>query len=413
MATGRSNPSQPGTPRLLRAINDRAALELLLEEGPLSRSQLGALTGLSKPTASQLLARLESAGLVVPVGTTAGRPGPGAQLYEINPRAAYVAGLDVSPERVRVSIADVTGHVVTEHRLPQHADDPGQAVEQVGRALDVATTAAGLDRSDLRAVVIGTPGALDPATDELRYAAHLPGWHSPRLLEELTADLGVPVALENDVNLAAVAEQRVGLARGVQDFVLLWVEAGIGAALVLGGRMHRGHTGGAGEIGYMPMPGAPLIKNPELETANSGGFQELAGAPAVLDLAREHGLDSDTAQAAVADAVRRAEAGEDAEAGDARNLGDAGDAFLRTLAERLATGLAAVVAVVDPELVVLSGAVPRAGGERLRALVQEELSGLAVPRPRLLQSELSGSPVVIGALQTALATAREQVFSTH
>ncbi|MBF9070415.1 ROK family transcriptional regulator [Streptacidiphilus fuscans] len=405
MATGRSNASQPGTPRLLRAINDRAALELLLEQGPLSRSQLGTLTGLSKPTASQLLTRLESAGLVVPVGTTAGRPGPGAQLYEINPRAAYVAGLDVSPERVRVSIADITGRVVTEHRLPQHEDDPGPAGEQVGRALDVATTAAGLDRSELRAVVIGTPGALDPATDELRYAAHLPGWHSPRLLEELTAELGVPVALENDVNLAAVAEQRVGLARGLQDFVLLWVEAGIGAALVLGGRMHRGHTGGAGEIGYMPMPGAPLIKNPELETANSGGFQELAGAPAVLELAREHGLDGDTAQAAVADAVRRVEAGDTADA--------SGAVFLRTLAERLATGLAAVVAVVDPELIVLSGAVPRAGGERLRALVQEELSGLAVPRPRLLQSELSGSPVVIGALQTALATVREQVFSTH
>ncbi|WP_042370396.1 ROK family transcriptional regulator [Streptacidiphilus neutrinimicus] len=397
MSTGTGNPSQqPGTPRLLRAINDRAALELLLEQGPLSRTQLGQLTGLSKPTASQLLARLESAGLVVPVGTTAGRPGPGAQLYEINPRAAYVAGLDVAPERIRVAIADITGRVVTEHRLPLPEGDPGEALAQVTQALDTATEAAGLPRDRLRQVVIGTPGALDPATGLLRYAPHLLGWESAHLVAELTEALGVPVALENDVNLAAVAEQRVGLARGVQDFVLLWFEAGIGAALVLGGRMHRGHTGGAGEIGYMPMPGAPLIKNVDLETENSGGFQELAGAPAVLALAAEHGLPAESAQAAVAEAVAR-----DAEG------------FLRTLAERMATGLAALVAVVDPELVVLSGQVPRAGGERLRALVQEELSGLAIPRPRLLLTELSGPPVVVGALQTALATAREQVFSTH
>ncbi|MEY9878364.1 putative NBD/HSP70 family sugar kinase [Streptacidiphilus sp. MAP12-33] len=396
MSTGTGNPSQPGTPSLLRAINDRAALELLLEQGPLSRTQLGQLTGLSKPTASQLLARLESAGLVMPVGTTAGRPGPGAQLYEINPRAAYVAGLDVTPERIRIAIADITGTIVTEHRLPVSPDQPGDALAQVTSALDTATEAAGLRREQLRQVVIGTPGALDPATGLLRYAPHLLGWQSAHLVAELTAALGVPVALENDVNLAAVAEQRVGLAQGVQDFVLLWVEAGIGAALVLGGRMHRGHTGGAGEIGYMPMPGAPLIKHVDLETENSGGFQELAGAPAVLALAAEHGLTGVSAQDVVNEAVKRG-----------------AEAFLRTLAERMATGLAALVAVVDPELVVLSGQVPRAGGEVLRSLVQEELSGLAIPRPRLLVSELSGSPVVVGALQTALTSAREQVFSTH
>lgn len=91
----------PGTPRLLRAMNDRAALDLLLSQGPLSRTTLGNLTGLSKPTASQLLARLEAAHLVRPSGTTAGRPGPNAQLYEINGGIAYVAGLDVTPTRIR------------------------------------------------------------------------------------------------------------------------------------------------------------------------------------------------------------------------------------------------------------------------------------------------------------------------
>lgn len=395
-AAGNGNPGQPGTPSLLRAINDRAALELLLEQGPLSRSQLGGLTGLSKPTASQLLARLESAGLVVPVGTTAGRPGPGAQLYEINPDAAFVAGLDVNPARIRVAIADITGQVVAEHRHSTPGRHASGTVDRVAEALDTAVAAAGLQREALRQIVIGTPGALDGATGKLRYAPHLPGWHSPRILEELTEGLGVPVTLENDVNLAAVAEQRVGQAVGVENFVLLWVEDGIGAAIVLGGKLHRGHTGGAGEVGYMPLPGAPLVKNVRRE--NSGGFQQLAGAPAVLALAKEHGITGRTAPEAVARAAATAAQGD--------------NRMLTVLAHRLATGLAAIVAVVDPELVLLSGDIPQAGGEVLRALVQEELTGLAVPRPRLLISTVQGSPVVVGALQSALSTARERVFTT-
>ncbi|CAM5258052.1 ROK family transcriptional regulator OS=Streptomyces tendae OX=1932 GN=GUR47_09120 PE=3 SV=1 [Streptomyces tendae] len=114
----------PGTPRVLRAMNDRAALDLLLEHGPLSRTRIGKLTGLSKPTASQLLARLEAAGLVLAGGTTEGRPGPGAQLYEVNPAAAYAAGIDVTPGRVLAAVADVTGRTVGRHELPTPAGTP-------------------------------------------------------------------------------------------------------------------------------------------------------------------------------------------------------------------------------------------------------------------------------------------------
>lgn len=254
---------------------------------------------------------------------------------------------------------------------------------------------AGLAPGSLTRIAIGTPGALDPQSQKLRYAAHLPGWHCAGLLDRLTEALGAPVAIENDVNLAAVAEQALGSAQGCSDFVLLWAEEGIGAAIVLGGRLHRGHTGGAGEVGYMPVPGAPVIRNVRRE--NSGGFQELAGAAGVLALARQHGLSARSAGAAI---------------GKALATPGAGDAFLAVLAERLATGLAAIVAVIDPELVVLSGGIPAAGGARLRDLVQEQLTGLAVPRPRLLSSTVPGSPVLHGALQRALGTAREQVFTT-
>src|SRR5215207_4983794 len=98
-----------GTPRVLRAMNDRAALDLLLEHGPLSRTQLGELTGLSKPTAAQLLTRLADAGLVITSGNTSGGPGPRAQLYAVNPDAAHVAALDVTPTRILAAVADLTG----------------------------------------------------------------------------------------------------------------------------------------------------------------------------------------------------------------------------------------------------------------------------------------------------------------
>ncbi|MFE7889841.1 ROK family protein [Streptomyces sp. NPDC057412] len=394
----------PGTPRVLRAMNDRAALDLLLEHGPLSRTRIGKLTGLSKPTASQLLARLEAAGLVLATGTTEGRPGPNAQLYEVNPRAAYAAGLDVTPERVLAAVADVTGRTVGSYELPTPGRRPAQpVVRQVTDALDGAVKAAGLTRADVHRLVIGTPGAFDPNTGRLRYASHLPGWHSPALLDELAAALPMPVEYENDVNLAAVAEQRLGAARGHEDFVLLWNEGGLGAALVLGGRLHRGWTGGAGEVGFLPVPGAPLVR--QVTKANSGGYQELAGSQAVPRLARELGvpdIPSGPYAEVAAALVERAAARDD---GPHRQL-------LKTYATRLATGLASLVSVLDPELVVLSGASLTAGGDTLRTLVQDELEELAASRPRLVVGDVREHPVLRGALESALAATRDEVFDT-
>ncbi|MGA5822485.1 ROK family transcriptional regulator [Kitasatospora sp. NPDC094028] len=385
-----------GTPSLLRAINDRAALELLLANGPLSRTQIGTLTGLSKPTASQLLARLEAAGLVLPVGTTAGGPGPNAQLYQVNPTAGYVAGLDVTPTGIRVAVADITGGTLAEHTVSTKGVPAAGTVATVAAATAEAVRAAGLPEGSLRTAAIGIGGAPDPVTGKLRYASHLPGWHSPRLVEELSGAIGAPVSIENDVNLAAVAEQASGAAAGFEDFVLLWAGAGTGAAIVIAGRLHRGFTGAAGEIGYLPVPGSPIVR--DVRRRNFGGFQDLVGAPAVRALAREHGLGAPTAEESIAKALE---------------IPGAGDAFLTELAGRLAVGLAAIVAVVDPELVVLSGAVPSAGGERLRALVEDELARISIARPHVRSSALPDSPVLLGALQRALADAREAVFSTH
>ncbi|MBN0046358.1 ROK family transcriptional regulator [Streptomyces actuosus] len=394
----------PGTPRVLRAMNDRAALDLLLEHGPLSRTRIGKLTGLSKPTASQLLARLEAAGLVLAGGTSEGRPGPSAQLYAVNPVAAHAAGLDVTPDRIRAAVSDITGRTVGAHELPTPGRHRTRSVTQeVTDALDGAVKAAGLTRDDVHRVVIATPGAFDPTTGRLRYASHLPGWHSPAVLDTLAAALPMPVEYENDVNLVAIAEQRLGAARGHEDFVLLWNQEGLGAALVLGGRLHRGWTGGAGEVGFLPVPGTPLVR--KVTRANSGGYQELAGSQAVPRLARELGMTqipSGPYTEAAAALVRRAA---ERDTGPGRQL-------LTTYATRLATGLASLVSVLDPELVVLSGSSLTAGGEVLRGLVQDELEELAASRPRLVLGDVTEQPVLRGALESALATTRDEVFDT-
>src|SRR5580698_5610972 len=327
---------RPGTPSLLRELNDRSALELLLSGGPMTRAQLGEHTGLSKVTASQLLARLEDRGIVAVAGELAGGRGPNAALYAVVPSTAYVAGLHVERDEISAGVADVTGNVVTKISVnPATADDP---VALVRNAVMAACDSAGVAPESLRAFVIGTPGVLDPRTGDPRLAVNLPAWHEG-VLDALRSDLGRPVTLENDVNLAAMAEQAVGAAVGVPDFVLVWIGVGLGLATVLSGRLHRGVGGAAGEIGYLPVAGVPLPE--DVTHPATGAFQRLVGAQAVVPLAAEYGFVAPTSGAAVHAARAAAQAGE-----------ERGRGLLDQLAARVATGVAAVSVVLDPGLVV-------------------------------------------------------------
>ena len=180
---------RPGTPSLLRELNDRAALELLLTGGPMTRAQLGEHTGLSKVTAAQLLARLQDRGLVQVAGEQAGGRGPNAALYAVVPGMAYVAGLHVEQDAVSAGVADVTGEVVTEVSVDPNGT--GNPVELVRGAVATACDAAGISPDALRSFVIGTPGVLDPRTGDPRLAVNLPAWHQG-VLAALRSDLGNP-----------------------------------------------------------------------------------------------------------------------------------------------------------------------------------------------------------------------------
>ena len=387
---------RPGTPSLLRELNDRSALELLLSGGPMTRAQLGQHTGLSKVTASQLLARLEERGLVAVAGAQAGGRGPNAALYAVVPSTAYVAGLHVEQDEVSAGVADITGTVVTRISVdPNDADDP---VALVRGAVLAACESAGVPPEALRAFVIGTPGVLDPRTGDPRLAVNLPAWHEG-VLDALRSDLGRPVTIENDVNLAAMAERAVGAAAGVDDFVLVWIGVGLGLATILGGKLHRGVGGAAGEIGYLPVPGVPLPE--DVTHPATGAFQRLVGAQAVLSLALRYGFAEPTAAAAVAAAVRAAASGH-----------DGGGAFLTELASRVATGVAAISVVLDPGLVVLGGDVGLAGGSELARRVAAEVSRISPARPDVVPTAVTGSPVLRGAILAAVDQARAQLLAS-
>src|ERR1700691_5593336 len=286
--------SRPGTPSLLRELNDRAALDLLLGGELLTRSQISEYTGVSKVTVSQMLTRLEERGLVTVVGEQAGNRGPNAALYSVVPSSAYVAGLYMDFDLVSAEVADVTGRQVAAVSVnPNGADDP---VELVRGVIERACASAGVDLARLSALVIGSPGVVDPQTGDPQLAVNLPAWHEGAL-DALRDVLHKPVVIENDVNLAAMAEWAAGAAVGADDFVLVWMGVGLGLATMLGGQLHRGTAGAAGEIGYLPVHGAPL--HTDIRHPASGGFQSLAGASAVRALAAEHGLAAPTAAAAV------------------------------------------------------------------------------------------------------------------
>lgn len=390
---------RPGTPRLLRELNDRAALDLLIGQGPLTRAQIGEFTGLSKVTASQLLSRLEERGLVEVVGEQAGGRGPNAALYAVVPASAYVAGLEVGPHGVTAGIADITGDIAAQVTVdPNGANDP---VKMVHNAVVKACRSAQVALSKLNAFVIGTPGVVDPRSGDVQFAFDLPAWHEG-VLAGLKTDLRRPVVIENDVNLAAIGERAYGVAQDAEDFALMWFDRGIGLSVMLGGRLHRGMSGGAGEIGYLPVPGVPLPEGVTESTAwgtpaLAGGFGSLVGADAVLELARSHGLSESSAvqcvQAAAADEER-------------------GGTFLDELATRISYGVASVNIVLDPGLVVLSGHLGRAGGYPLAERIERAVGRICPTRPRVAVTEVEGNPVLRGALHAALEQAREEVFST-
>ncbi|MFI9175743.1 ROK family transcriptional regulator [Streptomyces lincolnensis] len=391
----------PASPSTARAINDRLALRLLQQEGPLTAGRLKQLTGLSRPSVADLVERLTASGLIAVVGESGEqRRGPNAKLYGIVADRAQLAALDVRTEGVSVLVSDLLGRVLAEASAPIGDDaGTGPAVEQAVALVERVAKEAGADR--LHTVGIGVPGLIDPVSGELRDSSGLPAWHR-RLVDALQERLPqARVSVENETNLAALAEQRDGAARDRDTFVLLWFGMGIGAAVVLDGKLRRGASGGTGEIGFLPVPGTTGLPS---ATDCGGGFHSLAAAGAIAGLAAEHGVTA----VPLAHEPRAAALVREAVDGAAS---PAADRFLDALADRVALGAAAVISVLDPGCVVLAGEIGRAGGTVLAARVQERLARMSPLPTEVRASSLGGEAVLRGALLTARDRAQDELFA--
>ncbi|MFC5661458.1 ROK family transcriptional regulator [Kitasatospora misakiensis] len=396
--------ARTATPSTARAINDRLALNLLLDQGPLTATELRELTGLSRPTVADLLDRLRRTGLVAVVGERGEqRRGPNARLYALVTSRAHLAAFDVRSGGVSLVVADLAGRTLAAAELA--VDDPGEdaaahraAADRIVRTL--LDTARRADVPHLHTVAVGAPGLVDPATGRLQSTGDLPAWHA-ELLAVLRELPGTDVILENEVNLAGRAEYRTGAARGRDDFVLVWLGHSVGAAVVLDGKLRRGAGGGTGEICFLPVPGTTALPS---ATGCEDGFHGLVGSAAVCALARAHGLPADRADdAPAAEAAVRA-------ALDALGEGQPGGPFLDELAERIALGTSAVCVVLDPGCVVLGGETGRAGGAELAARVERRLAALSPLRTEVRAGEAGGGAVLGGAVLTAGDAVRRDVF---
>jgi predicted NBD/HSP70 family sugar kinase len=382
-----------GTPSLLRAINERTILRFLRTQGAASRAQVARVSGLSKPTVSLALATLLRAGLVREVGRSSGGKGPGALLYELEPNAGCVVGIDVGRVWVRAAIADITGGIIARRDERTRARSASALIAGIGELAHDLAGQAGVRWDQVTHATVGSPGVVDRASGTVALAPNLPGWGRRGLVEAVQHELGTGVTIENDVNLAALGEQTDGLGRGVQNFVFLWIGTGVGLGLVLNGRLHRGAHGYAGEIAYLPL-GVTDPHDPS--TRRHGPLEDAVAAAGIVRTARSLGMAPPLNPKNVFAQARR---------GDPVAM-----QVVELTAARLALVIATVAPLVDPELVILGGGIGR-NEDLLVDRIGRELRAISPFRPRLAQSALGEDAVLRGAVGAALAMAQERVFA--
>jgi len=358
-----------------------------------SRAQIARSCGLSKPTVSQALAALVQARLVREAGRSSGGKGRTAQLYELNPHAAWVVGIDVGRDWVRAALADLNGEVVARRDEHAHAQSARALISQIGDMAHGLAAETGVRWRNVTHATIGSPGVFEPTRRKMTLAESLPGWGRQGVVEALQRALDTEVSIENDVNVATVGEQLHGLGKGVPNFVFLHVGTGVGLGLVLGGELFRGTTGAAGEVGYLPFGTAATGS---ARGRRVGALDASVGAAGVVAEARRLGMKGPLNARRVFGAARRRD--------------PVAEQVVAAEARRIAFTIAAIVPVVDPELVVLGGGIGR-NGDLLLEPVERELKALSRFQPRIEVSALGEDGPVLGAVAMALQAAQDRLFA--
>ena len=323
--------------------------------------------------------------LVVPLGNDARDMGRPAKLYRVNAAAASVIAVDIGRVWVRVAVVDIAGDELYRHDVRNVARSATALVELISAEVSQAKAKLRLDPGRTYAV-IGSPGVFAPKRGVVDYADQLPGWHRPKLINMLKAELGAQLQIENDVNLAALAESIHGQAGRHESFAYFHIGTGAGLATILNGKLHRGFHGAAGELAYL------------LTATGVDGrarvLEDVVSARALTASARELGLVNPTPEAVL-------------------QLAASGDPAARQVIDRFVEGISAAViainAVLDPECVVLGGGI----GIRLQDYVAEISDAVTRCSPfhvDLDVAKLHTDATLRGAVDMGLETARNAMF---
>lgn len=373
-----------------RQVSLCQTMQAIIHGGPISRASIAKQTGLSKQTVSEIVRILEDEGWVRETGRTSGHVGRSATTYELIPDSAFMAAVDLGGTKLRVAIVDLAGSVLAEVVEPTHADGGAAVAGQIGRLVDMAAAEAGVDRGRVRQTVVGCPGVPDQATGRVHYAPNIAGIDGLDFRAAVAGAAGTPVMLENDVNLAVLGEQWLGAGQGIDHLAYVALGTGIGAGLIVNGALLRGATGAAGELGYLPFGADPF----EAESLRVGAFERVTAT---------HGIRAAYAAATgrpadVPEIFEAAAAGEEAAA-----------AVIASAARQLARAVAALGAVLAPELVILGGSI--GARPEIIAATGAELAR-CFPFPiRLTPSRLGNHAALSGAVAVGLTELHTALFA--
>ena len=383
-----------GSLETLRRLNRLRVIDALRDEGLISRAEIARRTGLSRSTVSSLVSELQADGLVIerpePAAAHGDQGGRPPILLSFDASAGVAVGIDFDHHHVRVAVSDLSSRILAEREQEldtDHAAHEGldAAAELVGELL----AEAGVDEATVIGAGMCLPGPVHRPTGVVGSTAILPGWVGVAAAEEMRRRLELPILVDNDANLAALAEAAFGAGRDAKDLVYLMISSGIGAGLVLNGRLYRGAEGLAGELGHVLVD----AEGPVCRCGNRGCLETVAGTDALADLLRRSHGDGLDGRAI----VRLAREGD---LGCRRVIADAG----RAIGKAAAT----LVNVLNPELLIVGGDLSDAG-ELLLGGVRESLDRSALPTAVQAATVVAGSlgdrAEVLGAIALVLSEA--------
>lgn len=344
----------------MKQTNQQLVLQLIQGRGPISRKDIAQISGLSPASVSGITGELIERGLVHEIGEAEGdgRAGRRAVLLRLNPQAGFVVGVKFAIRAVTCVITDLDATVLHASETPLPVSDqgqqlfpPGAAIQVTIRAIEALLAQGQIERSRLLGIGVGVNGIVDAESGTSLVAPHF-GWRDVPLAAPLAAHFGIPVYLENDARTLTIAEQWFGAGRGVEHFVTIVVGYGIGAGVVTNGQVYRGAQGGAGEFGHIVLQ----LDGPRCSCGKRGCLEALAAEPAILRELQAALAAGQPSALATSPAPTLEDVAAAADTGDElaqRVLGAAG--------RWLGIGIANLVNVLNPELLIINGEAVRGG----------------------------------------------------